>query len=70
MDHLEGRDLPSKRIVIEVLEDFFNILFPGYLGKEEITKTNIKTELNSTLISLYDRLTNEIEKSKLNQVLV
>ena len=63
MDHLEGRDLPSKRIVIEVLEDFFKILFPGYLGKEEITKTNIKTELNSTLISVNDRLTNEIEKS-------
>lgn len=63
IDHLEGRDLPSKTVVIEVLEDLFKILFPGYLGKEEITKTNIKTVLNSTLSSIYERLTNEIEKS-------
>jgi serine O-acetyltransferase len=63
MDHLEGRDLPSKKIVIEVLEDFFKILFPGYLGEEEITKTNIKFVLNTTLKSVFERLTNEIEKS-------
>ena len=45
MDHLEGRDLPSKKVVIEVLEDLFSILFPGYLGDSEITKANIKYHL-------------------------
>ena len=63
IDHLEGRDLPSKRIVIEVLEDFFKILFPGYHGKEEITKNNIKSILSTTLRSLNNSLTKEIEKS-------
>ncbi len=63
MDHLEGRDLPSKKVVIEVLEDLFTILFPGYLGKEEITKANIKYHLGITLTSVYTRLTDEVEKS-------
>ena len=45
MDHLEGRDLPSKKVVIEVLEDLFTVLFPGYLGDSEITKANIKYHL-------------------------
>ena len=63
MDHLEGRDLPAKKIVIEVLDDLFTILFPGYLGKEEITRANIKKVLNETLLSVYNRLTDEIEKS-------
>ena len=63
MEHLEGRDLPSKKIVIDVLEDLFKILFPGYLGKEEITKKTIKKILNETLLSVHDQLTNEIEKS-------
>ena len=49
MDHLEGRDLPSKKVVTEVLEDLFTILFPGYLGKEEMTKANIKYSLGNTL---------------------
>jgi serine O-acetyltransferase len=63
MDHLEGKDLPSKKVVIEVLEDLFTILFPGYLGKAEITKANIKYHLGTTLTSVYTRLTGEVEKS-------
>jgi serine O-acetyltransferase len=63
MDHLEGKDLPSKKVVIEVLEDLFTILFPGYLGKVEITKANIKYHLGTTLNSVDTRLTGEVEKS-------
>ena len=63
MDHLEGKDLPSKKVVIEVLEDLFTVLFPGYLGKEGITKANIKYFLGNTLASVYTQLTNEVEKS-------
>jgi serine O-acetyltransferase len=63
MDHLEGRDLPSKKIVIEVLEDLFAVLFPGYLGDSEITKANIRYHLGTKLTSVYTRLTEEVEKS-------
>ncbi len=63
MDHLEGKDLPSKKVVIEVLEDLFTVLFPGYFGKGEVTKANIKYFLGATLTSIYTRLTNEVEKS-------
>jgi serine O-acetyltransferase len=63
MDHLEGKDLPSKKVVTEVLEDLFTVLFPGYLGKEGITNANIKYFLGTTLTSIYIRLTNEVEKS-------
>lgn len=63
MDHLEGKNLPSKKIVIEVLEDLFTVLFPGYLGKEGITKANSKYFLGATLTSVYTRLTSEVEKS-------
>ena len=63
MDHLEGKDLPSKKVVIEILEDLFTIFFPGYLGKTGITRSNIKYFLGNTLASVYTRLTQEIEKS-------
>ena len=63
MDHLEGRDLPSKKVVIEVLEDLLTILFPGYLGDSEITKANIRYHLGTKLTSVYTRLTGEVEKS-------
>jgi len=63
MDHLEGKDLPAKKAVIEVLEDLFMILFPGYLGDSEISKTNIKYHLSRKLTMVYTRLTEEVEKS-------
>lgn len=63
IDHLEGKDLPSKKVVIEVLEDLFTVLFPGYLGKDDVTKANIKYFLGTTLASVYMRLTNEVDKS-------
>jgi serine O-acetyltransferase len=63
MDHIKGKDLPSKKVVIEVLDDLFTVFFPGYLGKEGITKANIKYFLGNTLTSIYTRLTNEVEKS-------
>src|SRR3989337_4240253 len=53
MDHLQGKGLPSKKVVTEILEDLFTVLFPGYLGKAEITKANIKYFLGSTLTSIY-----------------
>ncbi len=55
--------MPSKKVVVEVLEDLFTILFPGYLGKEEITKANIRYHLGTKLTSVYARLTGEVEKS-------
>ena len=63
MDHLGGKDLPSKKVVVEVLEDLLTVFFPGYLGKTGITKSNIKYFLGTTLNSVYTRLTGEAEKS-------
>lgn len=63
INHLEGKDLPSKQIVIEVLEDLLVVIFPGYLGKAEITRSNTKYFLGNTLNSIYSRLVGEVEKS-------
>lgn len=63
INHIDGKDLPSKKIVVEILEDFFTVLFPGYLGKEKITKSNINEFLNRAIKSIYVRLVSEVDKS-------
>ncbi len=63
INHLEGKDLPSKQIVIDILEDLLTVIFPGYLGKQEITRSNIKYFLGSTLHSIHSRLVEEVDKS-------
>jgi serine O-acetyltransferase len=63
MNHLDGKDLPSRKIVVEILEDILSVLFPGYLGKEKVTKSNIKDYLSKILSSIYERLVKEVDKS-------
>jgi serine O-acetyltransferase len=63
INHLDGKDLPSKKVVIEILEDILSVLFPGYLGKEKIKKTNVEDYLSKTLASIYSRLVMEVDKS-------
>jgi len=63
IDHLEGKDLPLKQVVIEVLEDFLTVIFPGYLGKEDMTKSTIRYFLGNVLHSSYSRLVTEVDKS-------
>lgn len=63
IDHLEGKELPLKQVVIEVLEDFLTVIFPGYLGKEDMTKSTIRYFLGNVLHSSYSRLVTEVDKS-------
>jgi len=63
IDHLEGRDLPSKQVVIDVLGDLLRVIFPGYMDQAGITKANIRYFLGDILHSSYHRLVGEVEKS-------
>ena len=63
IDSLEGKDLPSKQVVIEVLEDLLTTIFPSYMGKKEVTKSNVRYFLGNILNSIYFRLVDEVEKS-------
>ena len=63
LQHLEGRDLPSKQRTIGILNDIMAILFPNLLGDSSLTKSNIWYFLGGTLHSLRTRLEEEIAKS-------
>jgi len=59
----EEDDLPSKEGVVEILNDMLTILFPGYFGKIEITKANIRDIVDDLLNSIQIRLRVQIERS-------
>lgn len=63
IDHIEGKDLPSKTVVIEVLNDILSLLFPGYIGTAKVSKSNLKRFISNTLRSIYERLVEEVDKS-------
>lgn len=63
IDHIEGRDLPSKEATIQILEGLFTIIFPGHYGRTEPTKSDVKRHVEKTLHSTYDHLVKEVERS-------
>ena len=63
INHLEGKDLPSKQVVIDLLESILTVIFPGYVGKVETSKSNTQYFIGNTLNSIYAGLVAEVEKS-------
>ena len=63
IEHIEGRDLPSKESVIKILEDFFAVIFPGYYYGGTLTKSNTRQYIEEKLQSIHSSLLIEVEKS-------
>jgi len=63
MVHLDGKDLPSKKTIIEVLNNFLTIIFPGYTESKEIHRSSLMEHLHDVLNSTYIQLQGEVEKS-------
>jgi serine O-acetyltransferase len=63
LNYLEGKDLPSKDIVIDILEHLLTILFPGYYGQRQNIISNSRSFLNKTLHLITEKLVGEIDKS-------
>jgi len=59
----EEDDLPSKQEVMEIVNDLMTVLFPGYYGKIEITKANMRSIISDLLESIYVRLKTQMERS-------
>lgn len=63
INHLDGKNLPSKRAVGEITSDLLRLLFPGFFGDLLIHSSEVKLETMGLLGSVFSRMENEIRKS-------
>jgi serine O-acetyltransferase len=63
INHLDGKNLPSKRIVTNITCDLLRLLFPGYFDEKLIHSSEIKMETAALLDSILGKLEDEIRKS-------
>ena len=63
INHLDGKNLPSKRTVTELTEDLLRLLFPGFFGEKVIHSSEIKVETASLIDSVLGQLEDEVRKS-------
>jgi serine O-acetyltransferase len=63
INHLDGKNLPSKRIVTAITYDLLRLLFPGFFDEKLIHSSEIKVETAALLDSVLGTLEDEIRKS-------
>ena len=63
INHLDGKNLPSKRAVTAIAQDLLRLLFPGFFDEKLIHSSEIKVETAALLDAILDKLEDEIRKS-------
>jgi serine O-acetyltransferase len=63
INHLDGKNLPSKRAITAITMDLLRLLFPGFFDETLIHSSEIKVETAALLDSIFGRLEDEIRKS-------
>jgi serine O-acetyltransferase len=63
INHLDGKNLPSKRAITNITIDLLRLLFPGFYDEKPIHSSEIKVETAARLDSVIGSLEDEIRKS-------
>src|SRR6266849_1301210 len=63
INHLDGKNLPSKSIIADIICDLLRLLFPGFFDEKLIHSSEVKAETAALLDSVLGRLEDEIRKS-------
>lgn len=63
INHLDGKNLPSKTAIASITVDLLRLLFPGFFDDRTIHSSELKVEMVSLMDSVLERLEDEIYKS-------
>ena len=63
INHLDGKNLPSKRAITAITQDLLRLLFPGFFDEKLIHSSEIKVETAALLDQVLGSLEDEIRKS-------
>ncbi len=58
--HINYEPIPSKAAVIDIIERFRQILFPGYFNRERIDPVNMRYAIGQATAELFDKLGEQI----------
>ncbi len=63
INHLDGKNLPSKTATASITCDLLRLLFPGFFEERPIHSSELKMEIANLMDSVFGRLEDEVYKS-------
>jgi serine O-acetyltransferase len=67
INRIDFSNLPSQNHITDLLQEFFNILYPGYFSKHEIIEENLPYYVGEKLFTVKTGLTGQVNKALLFQ---
>jgi serine O-acetyltransferase len=61
--HLGHKPLPSREVIVEVVDDLMDILYPGYWRRQNLHIGNVEYHVGDVIDRLHDKLTTQIARA-------
>jgi serine O-acetyltransferase len=62
INHLGHRPLPNKEAIIEILTDLMEVIYPGYIRRQNLHIGNVEYHVGDLVDGLHDKLTEQIAR--------
>jgi serine O-acetyltransferase len=63
INHLGHKPLPSREAIAGILEDLMDVLYPGYVRRQNLHIGNVEYHVGDLVDSLHDKLTQQVARS-------
>src|SRR5205814_705650 len=61
--HLGHKSLPSREVVVEIVTDLMDILYPGYWRRQNLHLGNVEYHVGDLIDGLHDKLTQQFARA-------
>src|SRR5208283_1978547 len=61
--HLGHKPLPSRDVIVEVIADLMDILYPGFSRRQNLHMGNVEYHVGDLIDGLHDKLTQQIARA-------
>ncbi|HXG10843.1 MAG TPA: serine O-acetyltransferase EpsC [Gemmataceae bacterium] len=61
--HLGHKPLPSREVIVEILDDLMDILYPGFWRRQNLHLGNVEYHVGDVIDGLHDKLTQQITRA-------
>src|SRR5208283_5807484 len=63
INHLGHKPLPNREVISDILADLMDILYPGYVRRQNLHIGNVEYHVGDLIDGLHDKLTQQIARA-------
>jgi serine O-acetyltransferase len=67
INHLGHKPLPSREAIVEILADLMDVLYPGFVRRQNLHIGNVEYHVGDLVDGLHDKLTQQIARALLHE---